>query len=133
MKVHRVLESCLSVTDLAAAEDFYSRVLGLRFVMREAGRHVFFACDDSMILLFDPEAAKVSHFGVPGHGTSGEGHLCFRISENEIQPWRDHLAAHGVPIESEVTWPSGGHSIYFRDPSRNSLELATPKLWGFND
>ena len=36
----------------------------------------------------------------------------------------------GVAIESEVDWPSGGTSLYFRDPAGNVLELAPPTLWG---
>jgi catechol 2,3-dioxygenase-like lactoylglutathione lyase family enzyme len=26
--------------------------------------------------------------------------------------------------------PRGGRSFYFRDPAGNSLELATPRIWG---
>ena len=45
------------------------------------------------------------------------------------QEWRDHLAQQGIAIEREVAWPSGGASLYFRDPDGNSLELATPATW----
>ncbi len=34
-------------------------------------------------------------------------------------------------IESEFEWPQGGHSIYIRDPSGNSIEFAEPRIWGF--
>ncbi len=37
----------------------------------------------------------------------------------------------GVAIEAEFAWPRGGRSIYFRDPSGNSLEFANPSIWGF--
>jgi catechol 2,3-dioxygenase-like lactoylglutathione lyase family enzyme len=47
-----------------------------------------------------------------------------------MDAWRDHLAARGVDIEAEVQWPRGGHSLYFRDPAGNSLELASPRIWG---
>jgi catechol 2,3-dioxygenase-like lactoylglutathione lyase family enzyme len=67
---------------------------------------------------------------VPAHGSSGEGHLAFAVLASELQPWRDHLARHGIQIETEVEWESGGLSIYFRDPSGNSLELAPGHLWG---
>ncbi len=43
------------------------------------------------------------------------------------------LEAAGVAIESEVTWPRGGRSLYIRDPAGNCVELASPKLWGFED
>ena len=42
----------------------------------------------------------------------------------------DHVAAHGVGIESTVEWPQGGRSIYFRDPAGNSLEFAEARIWG---
>ncbi len=40
------------------------------------------------------------------------------------------LKAAGIEIESEVHWPNGGRSIYFRDPAGNSLECAEAKIWG---
>jgi catechol 2,3-dioxygenase-like lactoylglutathione lyase family enzyme len=43
--------------------------------------------------------------------------------------WRAHLEGRGVEIESQVEWPNGGRSIYFRDPAGNSVEIATPELW----
>lgn len=67
----------------------------------------------------------------PGTCAVGPGHVAFRIWASEIEPWRARLAAVGVALETEIVWPQGGHSLYFRDPSGNSLELATPQLWGF--
>ncbi len=57
--------------------------------------------------------------------------MAFRVAEEELAPWRSHLHATGVNIESEVTWPNGARSVYFRDPAGNSLELATPNMWQF--
>ena len=51
------------------------------------------------------------------------------MAADQIDAWRNWLAQHGVPVETEVTWP-GGFSLYFRDPAGNSLELATPEMWG---
>jgi catechol 2,3-dioxygenase-like lactoylglutathione lyase family enzyme len=34
-----------------------------------------------------------------------------------------------VPVESEVSWPQGGRSLYFLDPDGMVVELATPGLW----
>ncbi|MDF2970539.1 MAG: glyoxalase, partial [Microvirga sp.] len=39
------------------------------------------------------------------------------------------LGERKIPIESRVTWPRGGTSLYFRDPDGHVLELATPGLW----
>jgi catechol 2,3-dioxygenase-like lactoylglutathione lyase family enzyme len=55
--------------------------------------------------------------------------MAFQVAKEDLNVWRRHFLKKGVPIESEVTWPNGAHSIYFRDPAGNSLELATPNMW----
>lgn len=127
-----VLESVLYVDDLDAAERFYGEVLGLKRDSRKDGLFVFFRCGRAMVLLFEPEAASKGRH-VPAHGAEGPGHLCFAIAEAELDSWRARLRAAGVAIEREVTWPRGGRSFYFRDPAGNSLEIATPRIWGFPD
>ena len=129
MRPRGVLEASLYVDDLAAAESFYREVLGLELHSRQEGRHVFFRCGTTMVLLFEPHATDDDDESVPPHGCDGPGHLCFAVAKEELQAWRDQLGRHGVAIEQEVEWPHGGHSIYFRDPAGNSLELATPELW----
>jgi catechol 2,3-dioxygenase-like lactoylglutathione lyase family enzyme len=130
MNAERVLETCLYVDDLAAAEAFYTEVLGLEFFAREAGRHVFLRCGASMVLLFNPERVRAEGASdLPRHGSFGPGHLALAASAADLPAWRAHLAAHGVEIVREVTWPAG-QSIYFCDPAGNSLELATPAIWG---
>ena len=134
MKVSRVLETCLYVEDLEAAESFYTTVLGLTRSAKVKDRHVFFRCGQGMLLLFDPESTAVdSGEGIPAHGTAGAGHVAFHMAPSEIDAWREHLLSHEVEIEIEYTWPSGGFSLYFRDPSQNSLELVTPQTWGIDD
>lgn len=130
-----VLESVLYATDLDAAQDFYTRVLGLALHSRKSGRHVFFRCGGGMVLVFDPRETEKPQAGplpVPPHGARGAGHLCFRASHAEIDQWKSRLSSAGVAIEAEVTWPGGGLSIYFRDPAGNSLEFAEPKIWGLS-
>lgn len=41
MKVDRILETCLYVDDLNAAEKFYRRILGVESFSRVNNRHVF--------------------------------------------------------------------------------------------
>jgi catechol 2,3-dioxygenase-like lactoylglutathione lyase family enzyme len=130
-----ILESALYVTDLAAAEEFYAGVLGLKLLGRVEGRHLFFRCGAGVLLIFNAEATKVppaadAKLKVPAHGTVGEGHLCFAASTVEIADWKAHLEAKKIAIESEFEWPQGGRSIYIRDPSGNSIEFAEPRIWG---
>jgi catechol 2,3-dioxygenase-like lactoylglutathione lyase family enzyme len=135
MHPEAILEAALYVTDLGAAKAFYAGVLGLEQISELEGRHVFFRCGRGVLLLFDAEATRRppepgAALPVPPHGTTGAGHLCFAASAEEITRWKAELEAHGVAIEADFTWPSGGRSIYFRDPSGNSLEFAEPRLWG---
>jgi catechol 2,3-dioxygenase-like lactoylglutathione lyase family enzyme len=135
MHPEAILEAALYVTDLGAAKAFYAGVLGLEQISELEGRHVFFRCGRSVLLVFDAEATRRppepgAALPVPPHGTTGAGHLCFAASAEEITRWKAELEANGVAIEADFTWPSGGRSIYFRDPSGNSLEFAEPRLWG---
>jgi catechol 2,3-dioxygenase-like lactoylglutathione lyase family enzyme len=131
LRIQRVLETSLYVTDLGAATKFYSEVLGLQPFSKVDGRHTFFRCGDGVVLLFNPSATQQEGGQVPPHGAHGPGHVAFAIQASDIPRWREHLGAHGVAVEREVTWPGMGQSIYFRDPAGNSVELATPQIWGF--
>ncbi|MFN3766092.1 MAG: VOC family protein [Aliihoeflea sp.] len=137
-----ILESALYVDDLDAAEAFYRDVMGLERIAKVEGRHVFFRCGHGVLLLFDPAQtvkppAPDARLPVPPHGATGQGHLCFAGTEDEIERWKAQLESRGVAIEADFRWPSskpdepsGGRSIYFRDPAGNSLEIANPKIWG---
>jgi catechol 2,3-dioxygenase-like lactoylglutathione lyase family enzyme len=138
MPITGVLETCLYASDLAAAERFYADALGLPVVGRAANRHVFFRCGEGMFLVFNPavtgaEVTSVGGVGVPLHGARGPGHAAFRVRDGEIPAWRERLRARGVAIEAEVVWPEGSRSIYFRDPAGNSIELASPRIWGIGE
>jgi catechol 2,3-dioxygenase-like lactoylglutathione lyase family enzyme len=122
-------EAALYVDDLRAAERFWRR-LGLQLVGRKEGRHAFFRAGRDMLLLFDPRAARDGG-DVPPHGADGPGHVALDVPDlDALEKWRAHLDLVGVEIEHEHTWPAGGKSLYFRDPSGNSLEIITRGTWG---
>jgi catechol 2,3-dioxygenase-like lactoylglutathione lyase family enzyme len=89
-----------------------------------------------MFLVFDPRTTGQddagSTGGVPSHGADGPGHMAFAVAPDELDGWRRRLAEHGVALERDLAWPRGGRSLYFRDPAGNSIELATPRLWGLD-
>lgn len=134
MKISGILETCLYAKDLEKAKSFYSGFPGIHLVSEEEERHVFFKCGDGMLLIFNPqntstEQTQINGSNIPLHGAVGEGHLAFSIDENDLQEWRDFFNTNQIPVESEVTWPNGSVSIYFRDPAGNSLELVSPHIW----
>ena len=128
--IEALVETAIYADDLELAERFYRDVLGLDLTAREEGRHVFFRVGDrSMLLIFRAETTlKGDH--LPAHGCRGPGHLALGIPAADLDAWRSYLESRHVSIEHEESWPRGGHSLYFRDPTGNSVELLTPGLWG---
>jgi catechol 2,3-dioxygenase-like lactoylglutathione lyase family enzyme len=86
-----------------------------------------------MLLLFLAQGSDVADSSLPRHGAHGAGHVAFAVPDGDIPQWRDHLAGCGVDIERSVDWPQGGRSLYFRDPAGNSLEVASPRIWGIRE
>ena len=129
-----MLETALYAEDLDKAEAFYEGVLGLSKISRSGNRHVFLRCGPGVLLIFNPKETikppSPTALQVPPHGTSGAGHACFRVSGENLDAIAARLMSEGVAVESEVTWPQGGRSIYFRDPAGNSLECAEARIWG---
>jgi catechol 2,3-dioxygenase-like lactoylglutathione lyase family enzyme len=130
MNIQAIIETAIYVDDLDAAEDFYERILGLRVLGKEAGRHVFFQVGAASVLLAFLAETTLTGDRLPAHGAKGPGHFALGIAPRFLDAWRQKLQGDGVAIEREVTWPAGGRSLYFRDPAGNSVELVTPGVWG---
>ena len=131
--IEGILETALYAQDLDKAEAFYDDVLGLEKIRRGGNRHIFYRCGPGVLLIFNPaetsEPIKDDPFPVPPHGATGAGHVCFFVTHDDLDAMARRLQDVGVPIESELTWPNGARSIYFRDPAGNSLECASRTLW----
>lgn len=131
------LETALYADDLESATAFWHDIMGLSVISAVPGRHVFFRVSESpvqVLLVFRAEATLIpptpdAKFPAPPHGSRGPGHFCLAASKDQIEGWKTHLAKHGVEIEADFYWPSGGRSIYFRDPAGNSIEIADPVIW----
>ncbi len=136
--VRHILETCLYATDLEAIEAFYTEVLGLKVFSKAPGKFVFFKLPAQMLLIFNPDRTehqtdRVNGALVPPHGARGAGHVAFAMPDAELEAWKEWLSRKGVPVESEVEWPRGGRSVYFRDPAGNCVELASPRIWGMEE
>ena len=132
-----ILETVIYSDDLAAAKHFYEEVLTLPLAWYEPNRHLMFRVGPSMLLIFNPNDSQskeimVAGAMIPQHGCQGRSHFAFEVREDQFETIKQNLTQHGISIESEIKWPAGGHSIYCRDPSGNSVEFATASLW-FNE
>ena len=132
-----ILETAIYTDNLEQARIFYGGLLGLEEVTAKEGCHVFYRCGTTVVLIFDPGITKLQKLDaplpIPAHGTSGESHICFSAPGDQIDKWKAVLQKNDIEIESEVTWPNGARSVYFRDPAGNSLEFAQPRLWGYEE
>ena len=87
MQAKRVFEACVCAPDLAAAERFYTRVLGLEVASNFAPRGIAFRCGQGVVLVFDPKHCEKMKNGIPGHGTIGAGHVAFATDADELPAW----------------------------------------------
>jgi catechol 2,3-dioxygenase-like lactoylglutathione lyase family enzyme len=132
-QVGPMLESSAYVADLDRSTAFYQRLFGFPLYLRDDRMCALGVPGGSVLLLFaagGSEAGITTPIGtIPGHGARGRTHLCFKVAAADLPQWEAHLAAEGIAVESRVTWPRGGTSLYFRDPDAHSLEVASPGLW----
>ena len=129
----RILETSLYVNDVARTRAFYEDVLGLKPMMHDERLTAYSAGPGSVLLLFrhgsTDRPAPTPGGTIPAHDGAGHLHYAFSVTADGVDRWRAHLVGKGVDIESEVTWPRGGRSLYFRDPEGNLVEMASPGLW----
>jgi catechol 2,3-dioxygenase-like lactoylglutathione lyase family enzyme len=133
MNVTGVLEYGVYVDDVPRSVEFYRRIFGFeqlqgddRFcALSVAGKQVFLIFKKGGTLQPMPLPGGV----LPPHDGSGQLHFAFSIPEADLAAWEQRLGENGVAIESRVTWPRGGRSIYFRDPDGHLVELITPGCW----
>jgi catechol 2,3-dioxygenase-like lactoylglutathione lyase family enzyme len=128
-----ILETCLYVEDLAKARTFYETLFGYGVMAADDRFCAFKVGGKQVLLLFlrgsDPHGSVMPFGVIPPHEGFGPVHIGFGISSESLPAWRKRLAEFGVAIESTITWPRGGTSIYFRDPDDHLLELVTPGIW----
>ena len=122
-----ILESSLYVIDVPSSIRFYQETFGFSVITEfgergcamQAGAH-------QVLLLFKKGASRT--ISSP-HDGDGELHLAFAIPANELFSWESWLQKKGIAVEEKRRWERGGWSLYFRDPDRHLIELATPGTW----
>jgi len=133
MNVTGVLETSLYVDDVSRATEFYHRLFGFGKLVAD-DRFCALNVEDKQVLLLFKKGGSLEPISFPGgilppHDGSGTTHLAFSIPAADLAAWETRLDKYEVAIESRVSWPRGGRSIYFRDPDGHLLELITPGCW----
>jgi catechol 2,3-dioxygenase-like lactoylglutathione lyase family enzyme len=123
MKVASLDHLVLTVQDLGATVDFYTRVLGMTVSAFAEGRLALKYGTQKINLHelgseFQPNARRAS---------AGSADLCF-LSDDPLDSWIDHLEQEGVDLLEGPVQRIGAlgpmDSIYCRDPDGNLIEIA---------
>jgi len=122
-----LLESSLYVGDVTVSARFYEKIFGFQVISEFGERGCAMRAGDRQVLLLFKKGASLA---IPSpHDGDGELHIAFAISAAELARWEAWLAEHGIAVEEKRTWERGGQSLYFRDPDRHLIEVATPGVW----
>lgn len=126
MRINRLDHLVLTVRDIAASCDFYSRVLDMEAVTFGNGRKAL-AFGGQKINLheagkeLEPKAARP---------TPGSADLCF-ITREQLTSVMAHLDSHNITIIDGPVPRTGATgaitSIYLRDPDGNLIEISNYK------
>lgn len=132
-QVRGVLETSLYVSDLERSRSFYAHLFGFQPVVQDERFCALDVTGRQILLLFQrgrtAEPVATPGGSIPPHDGEGRLHLTFAIGRDDLDPWERRLQQDQISVESRVSWPRGGKSIYFRDPDGHLLELATPGVW----
>src|SRR5262245_41720889 len=123
ISIERLDHLVLTVKDISATSDFYSRILGMQIVTFGEGRKALSFGQQKINLHqagkeFEPKADKP---------TTGSADLCF-ITQAPLSDVVEHLRACGVEIIEGPVKKTGAigaiESVYFRDPDLNLIEVS---------
>jgi len=126
-KTDGILESSLYVSDLARSIHFYQEIFGFSVISEFGERGCALHAGPRQVLLLFKKGASLAI--TSPHDGDGELHLAFAIPSAQLGNWESFLQERGIAVEEKRKWEAGGWSVYFRDPDRHLLELATPGTW----
>ena len=132
-KVNGISETALYVDSVNRSVRFYKTLFNFEVMGVEERMASMNIKRGQVLLLFKKgasvEATKTDGGIIPPSDGKGELHLAFSVTKPELDKWEKWLLENNIQIESRVRWEKGGESIYFRDPDKHSIELASPVIW----
>ena len=123
-----ILESSLYVADVARSARFYEMIFGFGKISDFGERGCALKAGDRQVVLLFKKGGSLA-IDLPSHDGDGQLHLAFAIPVAELATWEAWLVENAIAVEHKRTWEWGGQSLYFRDPDRHLIELATPGIW----
>ena len=126
-KVKALDHLVLSVADIGATVDFYTRILGMQvesFVPADGQPRLALQFGLQKINLHDAKTPYSPHAHVV---QAGSADLCF-LSDTPLENWQAHLAQQDVAILQGPIRRTGAQgpllSLYLRDPDGNLIEIS---------
>lgn len=130
---YAIVETCLYVEDLERSIQFYLQLLGCEVVARDSRFCAFDLAPGQLLLLFDRRSTDditlPNGDRIPAHHGAGRLHVGFGVEEEQLAQLTSRMAQLGIAIESHVSWPRGGKSVYLRDPDGHLVEFLTRGVW----
>ncbi len=122
-----LLESSLYVEDVQVSRRFYEKIFGFRAISDFGGRGCAMQASERQVLLLFRKRGSLDI--TSPHDGDGELHIAFAIDAGAVAQWEAWLEENGIAIEERKEWERGGVSLYFRDPDRHLVEVASPGVW----
>ena len=126
-RLDRIVEVALYVDDIARSVRFYQTLFGFDVVATDARLYALGVRGQQVLLICQKTAS--ARLAVGAHAADGEQHVAFAVPADDLPAWEARLRDQNVIVEEVKEWSRGGRSVYFRDPDRHLIELASPGVW----
>lgn len=127
LKIDKVIETVLYVSDIERADAFYRQVLKLPAMVANERFRAYNVGDRSVLLLFiEGDSLRGAQYPtgfIPAHDGVGPAHIGLAVAKEQLPHWERHLVANGVEIEGECVGNTAGRAFIFAIP--------TPTCWNW--
>ncbi len=126
LKIDKVIETVLYVSDIERADAFIERCCNCRrwwptnaFAPITSAIEAYCCCLSRVTRC----AGRTIRPGFPAHDGVGPAHIGLAVAKDQLPHWERHLMANGVEIEGRMRWEHGGRAFIFAIP--------TPTCWSW--